>query len=153
MASSKTLTPTNVTISIPAMTDVPDASVFSNCVDKEADAINTLNTKTVLTDSNAFTFASGASSASVTAVVCGRVVYLKFQATFASLASGATITSGNLNSRIRPHVQVIANAVNYSNGQPVDGSFWIDGSQIRYWGTTLTNATVVVTITYINDNA
>ena len=42
MASSKTLTPTNVTISIPAMTDVPDASVFSNCVDKEADAINAL---------------------------------------------------------------------------------------------------------------
>lgn len=45
MASSKTLTPTNVTISIPAMTDVPDASVFSNCVDKEADAINALNNK------------------------------------------------------------------------------------------------------------
>ena len=45
MASSKTLTPTNVTISIPAMTDVPDASVFSNCVDKEADAINALNSK------------------------------------------------------------------------------------------------------------
>lgn len=44
MASSKTLTPTNVTISIPAMTDRPDASVFSNCVDKEADAINTLKT-------------------------------------------------------------------------------------------------------------
>lgn len=43
MATSKTLTPTNVTISIPAMTDSPDASVFSNCVDKEADAINALN--------------------------------------------------------------------------------------------------------------
>ena len=45
MATSKTLTPTNVTISIPAMTDSPDASVFSNCVDKEADAINSLNSK------------------------------------------------------------------------------------------------------------
>jgi len=45
MATSKTLTPTNETISIPAMTDVPDASVFSNCVDKEADAINALNGK------------------------------------------------------------------------------------------------------------
>jgi len=43
MATSKTLAPTNVTISIPAMTDQPDASVFSNCIDKEADAINTLN--------------------------------------------------------------------------------------------------------------
>lgn len=46
MATSKTLAPTNVTISIPAMTDAPDASVFSNCVDKEADAINALNSQT-----------------------------------------------------------------------------------------------------------
>ena len=45
MATSKTLAPTNVTISIPAMTDAPDASVISNCLDKEADAINTLNSK------------------------------------------------------------------------------------------------------------
>ena len=45
MATSKTLTPTNETISIPAMTDQPDASVFSNCIDKEADAINTLNSQ------------------------------------------------------------------------------------------------------------
>lgn len=43
MATSKTLTPTNETIQIPAMTDAPDASVFSNCIDKEADAINALN--------------------------------------------------------------------------------------------------------------
>lgn len=48
MATSKTLSPTNVTISIPAMTDVPDASVFSNCVDKEADAINALNSNLIL---------------------------------------------------------------------------------------------------------
>ena len=45
MANSKTLAPTNVTISIPAMADAPDASVFSNCVDKEADAINALNSQ------------------------------------------------------------------------------------------------------------
>ena len=45
MATSKTLAPTNVTISIPAMTDAPNASVLSNCIDKEADAINTLNSK------------------------------------------------------------------------------------------------------------
>lgn len=44
MATSKTLTPTNVTISIPAFTDQPDQRVNSNCIDKEADAINTLNT-------------------------------------------------------------------------------------------------------------
>ena len=45
MATSKTLTPTNVSISIPALSDIPDASVFSNCIDKEADAINTLNSQ------------------------------------------------------------------------------------------------------------
>ena len=43
MATSKTLAPTNVTISIPAMTDQPNASVLANCADKEADAINALN--------------------------------------------------------------------------------------------------------------
>ena len=45
MATSKTLAPTNVTISIPAMTDAPNASVLSNCIDKEADAINALNSQ------------------------------------------------------------------------------------------------------------
>lgn len=45
MATTKHLDPTNVDISIPAMTDQPNASVFSNCVDKEADAINSLNSK------------------------------------------------------------------------------------------------------------
>ena len=59
MATNKTLAPTNVTIAIPAMADKPDASVFSNCVDKEADAINALNSNmdnvinaNVLTDLN-----------------------------------------------------------------------------------------------------
>lgn len=44
MATSKTLTPTNVTIQIPEFTDQPDQRVNSNCIDKEADAINALNT-------------------------------------------------------------------------------------------------------------
>ena len=42
MATSKTLTPTNVTIQIPAFTDKPDQRLNSNCIDKEADAINAL---------------------------------------------------------------------------------------------------------------
>lgn len=46
MATSKTLTPTNVTIYIPEFTDQPDQRVNSNCIDKEADAINALKTKT-----------------------------------------------------------------------------------------------------------
>ena len=45
MATSKTLTPTNVTISIPDFTDRPDQRVTNNCIDKEADAINALNGK------------------------------------------------------------------------------------------------------------
>ena len=44
MATSKTLTPTNVTIQIPEFTDQPDQRVNSNCLDKEADAINALDT-------------------------------------------------------------------------------------------------------------
>jgi len=45
MATSKTLTPTNETIQIPAMTDAPDQSVNSNCIDKLGDAVNTLNSQ------------------------------------------------------------------------------------------------------------
>ena len=45
MATSKTLAPTKVTISIPSMTDAPNASVLANCADKEADAINALNSQ------------------------------------------------------------------------------------------------------------
>ena len=52
MATSKTLAPTNVTISIPAMTDSPNASVLSNCIDKEADAINALNSQMANTNAN-----------------------------------------------------------------------------------------------------
>jgi hypothetical protein len=43
MATTKTLKPTNVTISIPEFTDQPDQRVNSNCIDKEADAINSLS--------------------------------------------------------------------------------------------------------------
>lgn len=45
MATTKTLTPTNQTISIPELTDSPDMSVASDAIDKEADAINTINGK------------------------------------------------------------------------------------------------------------
>lgn len=58
MATSKTLNPTNVTISIPAMSDVPDAAVFSNCVDKEADAINVLGTNVSDSKLNLGTYSS-----------------------------------------------------------------------------------------------
>lgn len=45
MATNKTIQPTSVTVQIPAMTDTPDASVFSNAIDKSIDGINTLNSQ------------------------------------------------------------------------------------------------------------
>lgn len=50
MATSKTLKPTGVTIQIPSMGDQPNMAVASNCVDKEADAINVLNDHLVTLD-------------------------------------------------------------------------------------------------------
>jgi len=47
MATTKTLKPTNVTISIPEFTDQPDQRVNSNGLDKEADAINALSEQIV----------------------------------------------------------------------------------------------------------
>lgn len=52
MATSKLLKPTNVTISIPAFTDQPDQRVNSNCIDKEADAINSLSDQIGTINSN-----------------------------------------------------------------------------------------------------
>ena len=42
MATSKTLKPTNTTVSIPAMTDRPNQSVNSNTMSALADAVNNL---------------------------------------------------------------------------------------------------------------
>ena len=46
MATNKTLKPTNQTISIPAMADRPNQSVNSNCIEKLADAVNTIEDRT-----------------------------------------------------------------------------------------------------------
>lgn len=45
MATNKTINPTNQTVQIPAMTDAPDASVFSNAISKTIDGVNTLNSQ------------------------------------------------------------------------------------------------------------
>ena len=63
MATSKTLTPTNVTIQIPEFTDQPDQRVNSNCIDKEADAINALNNNITYKSGDVLTFASGGTDA------------------------------------------------------------------------------------------
>lgn len=81
MATSKTLNPTNVSISIPALGDAPDASVFSNCIDKEADAINALNSQLVKTvkvtytpSSNIAAGESGMFTVPVPATVKGKTI-------------------------------------------------------------------------------
>lgn len=103
MASSKTLSPTNVTISIPAMTDVPDASVFSNCVDKLADAVNTLNIKK--TSITATTGSSGAFNSGITKPVISATMKTNdaLYTCVVTRASGANawITIYNLNSWTR----------------------------------------------------
>lgn len=45
MATNKTLAPTNVTVQIPALADVPDMSVPANAIDKTIDAVNVLNSQ------------------------------------------------------------------------------------------------------------
>ena len=45
MATTKTIQPTGTTITMPAMTDKPNASVFSTDVDRITDAVNSLNSK------------------------------------------------------------------------------------------------------------
>ena len=73
MATSKTLNPTNVSISIPALGDVPDASVFSNCVDKEADAINALNSQ--LADTVKYVGSGGGTTITIN-VKSGSIIFL-----------------------------------------------------------------------------
>ena len=72
MATSKLLKPTNETISIPGFTDRPDQRVNTNCIDKEADAINALNDQIA----NLITTESKTdSSVSVTANTVKRVTF------------------------------------------------------------------------------
>ena len=54
MATNKTIQPTNVTVQIPAMADVPDASVFSNAIDKSIDGINAINSQIATRAKGAF---------------------------------------------------------------------------------------------------
>ena len=87
MATSKTLTPTNVTIQIPDFTERPDQRVNSNCIDKEADAINALNSNfTSLSDQIAMQNVSSnvqknatyiASNSGITAFKTGRICLIE----------------------------------------------------------------------------
>ena len=126
MATSKTLAPTNVTISIPAMTDQPDASVFSNCVDKEADAINALNSQ--------LTSQYGVVITDVQYEICANVVTIYLNGVTVTDSTGwtklADLPSG-LNTRYSAHfkamsgqdIQIAGSAINYrGSAGPVFGA-------------------------------
>lgn len=51
MATTKTIQPTGTTITIPAMTDRPDASVYSTDVERITDAVNAVNSNLVTANS------------------------------------------------------------------------------------------------------
>lgn len=89
MAITKTLRPTNVTISIPDFTDQPDQRVNSNCIDKEADAINTLSEHlTTATTVKTHTFAG-----SIAVKRCGNVCFLScVSGTYSNSAAWGTLT-------------------------------------------------------------
>lgn len=129
MATSKTLAPTNVTISIPAMTDAPNASVISNCLDKEADAINALNSQksnkvivsfTTTSGNNVFTLAANSRllmfSADSNAGRCGMWIVFSTGGGVTGVvpvlsATGITVTEGTgqitFNSQGTPNVTFI----------------------------------------------
>lgn len=89
MATSKTLTPTNVTISIPEFTDQPDQRVNSNCIDKEADAINAVNTKLTTADAQSMTNLNDVTST-------GLYSYDKLSSAMTNAPSTGTYFSGTL---------------------------------------------------------
>ena len=103
MATSKTLTPTNQSISIPAMSDAPNMSVLADAISKEADAINELDI-----GATTVTRQSGASAISMLAKKVGKLCIVSGSADFSSAPQSwtnydiATITKGGspLNSAI-----------------------------------------------------
>ena len=106
MATSKTLTPTNVTIQIPAFADKPDQRVNSNCIDKEADAINALSDQIATAVSNTnqndnwCTLSSAESGAVKNCRKIGKTIYIDFIGNSRTHTESETILT--LNSGFRP---------------------------------------------------
>lgn len=126
MATSKTLTPTNVTIQIPEFTDQPDQRVNSNCIDKEADAINALNSKIP----NPVNTKSGFSSSEI----------------FGSGSSNTFVVRGYLNSTTNNYLQLaiqgnnkVASLIRATNGTE---STLLDLNDVQKPGTWSGNQTI-----------
>lgn len=89
MATTKTIQPTGTTITIPAMTDKPDASVYSTDIDRITDAVNAENGK-IATQSNTITFTNLPSNvASASCSYCKNGFLAQVNVSF-SLNSGST---------------------------------------------------------------
>lgn len=95
MATSKTLTPTNVTIQIPEFTDQPDQRVNSNCIDKEADAINALNGNIEINDYSSQVTATGSYYNSIMLKKAGNVKMLVL-----TIFAGNTVIPANVDTVI-----------------------------------------------------
>ena len=91
MATNKTLGPTGVTISIPAFTDQPDQRVNSNCIDKLADAVNTLTPTNVSVTLDTTKVASG-----VYAIRVGKIVFVILNNATPAVAISADTTIATL---------------------------------------------------------
>lgn len=122
MATSKVLAPTNVTIQIPEFTDQPDQRVNSNCLDKEADAINALNTQ-ITPQAITVTGGTGITITDNASYKCGRIVCLNFKAS-GSISSGSIIA--NISSGIARGQYLFA--VDYNNDSFVPVYLYPEGN-------------------------
>ena len=94
--------------------------------------------------------ASGATSVSSNAYKTGNVVQLVLQATFTTLSNGTNILSSFADS-IKPKMRTIVPVFDFNTGMPLNGTLWITGTTIYYYGDLLTNKTIVITATYLTE--
>ena len=122
MATSKTLTPTNVTIQIPDFTDRPDQRVTNNCIDKEADAINALNGNiaTKATVAYKYTWAADLTAKTVTLPIGSYLIIT--DATGSQYGSTSGMYIAGLNSENNAsHVSTVHQGTDYKANISVSG--------------------------------
>lgn len=156
MATSKLLKPTNVTISIPEFTDQPDQRVNSNCIDKEADAINSLSDHIALTESfsassyitaNNGTISSGGIDKNIKTCMLGVVL------SGVSITSGVELLTIADGYGIRPKRPLYISVFNYDDGKPFNGClYFTNNGKMTYYGDSISNKNIYVCATYIGES-
>lgn len=152
MATSKTLAPTNVTISIPAMTDAPNASVISNCLDKEADAINALNSQiallktatSLLNESTAFTTSYANTGKTITVPKTGLVVLTQNYTNTLPVSLGLKATT----SVASTSVAYVENANQEENVSSLTVTALLPAGTYYVWGKAKSAASNLVTVAF-----